>query len=223
MEPAAAAYLFLLGLAAGVSLLTLTAYRHVSPAWWRWLLFAAGLFVMTRYVTMALFTTPEAPQRFGALRPCWYATSLGLPLASVVALDQLIRHPAMTPKRLLTWFSPFLAAYGAVIVFGQAVIVPDDRVIGWTLHLEPAWRAALSLTHTIFILGFIGLCVLTSLKLPSRPIRTALALLVLGQAFLGFDGLTLALGQWYFRPYLFSELVMLLALWHAYETSGSLS
>jgi hypothetical protein len=220
MEPTAAAYLFLLGLAGGVSLLTLTAYRHVSPAWLRWMLFAAGLFVATRYVTMALFTSPDAPQRFGWLRPCWYATSLGLPLACVIALDQLIRHPAMTPKRLLTWFSPFLAAYGAVIVFGAAVIVPD-RVLGWTLHLQPAWRAALSLTHTVFTLGFIGLCILMSLKLPSRPIRIALAFLVLGQMFLGFDGLVLALGRWYFRPYLFSELVMLLALWHAYETSAA--
>ena len=210
MDPAAAAYLFLLGLAAGVSLLTLSAYRHASPAWLRWLLLAAGLFVVTRYVTMALFTGLDAPQRFGALRPCWYATSLGLPLAGVVALDQLIRHPAMTPKRLLIWFSPFLAAYGAVIVFGQAAIVPD-RVVGWTLRLEPAWRAALSLTHSVFTLGFIGLCVLMSLKLPSRPIRTALAFLVVGQLFLAFDGL------------IFSELVMLLALWHAYETSAALS
>ncbi len=70
-------YLFLLGLAMGISLLTITSYRHVSPRWLKWLLIASGLFVISRYVTMALFTSPQAAQSVWPLRHCWYATSVG--------------------------------------------------------------------------------------------------------------------------------------------------
>ena len=70
-------YLFLLGLDMGISLLTITSYRHVSPRWLKWLLIASGLFVISRYVTMALFTSPQAAQSFWPLRHCWYATSVG--------------------------------------------------------------------------------------------------------------------------------------------------
>lgn len=220
MPPLAAAYLFLLGLASGVSLLTLTAYRRVSPVWLRWLLVLSGAFVTARYVTMALFTSPDAPDRFWALRPCWYATSIGLTLPGVFAIDQLLRHPAISPKRLLIWFMPFALAYGAVIFFGQASPEPD-RVIGWVPRLSLGWQRWLAVVHAVFVLGFLGICALFMRKVPSRRIRTALLALAAGCLALGVDGLILALGGWYFRPYLYTEILMLLALWYAYDTSAS--
>lgn len=219
MPTLAAAHLFLLGLASGLSLLTVTAYRRVSPVWLRRLLVLSGAFVTTRYITMALFTSPEAPQRFWALHPCWYATSLGLTLPSVFAVDQLLRHPAVSPKRLLRWFAPFALAYGVVILFGQATPEPD-RIVGWIPRLSPGWQRWLSAVHAVFILGFVGVSLLLVRKVPSRPIRTALLGLVAGCLALGIDGVILATGGWYFRPYLYSEILMLLALWYAYETSA---
>jgi hypothetical protein len=221
MPWAGGAYLFLLGLAAGIALLSLTAYRHVSPAWLRRLLLAAGLFVFSRYVTMALFTIPATPTALALLRPCWFATSVGLTLPSVFAVDQLLRHPAMTPKRLLRWYAPFLAAYLAVLLFGRVSAEPD-RVAGWSLHLTPVWQLLLSVTHTAFVLAFLGVCVSLMRKVPQRPIRVALAGLAAAYVYLTVDGLVLALGGWYFRPYLYSEMLALLALWHAFETATAL-
>lgn len=221
MPSAAGAYLFLLGLACGVALLTLTSYRRVSPPWLRWLLFASGVFVMSRYVTMALFTSTEAPRHFLGLRACWFGTAVGLTFPTVVAVDQLVRHPAMTPKKLLLWFSPFLIVYGLVLLFADVTVSPD-RMIGWTLHLGSGWQTLLSVTQGIFGLGFIGASLMLMRKIPSRPIRLALFGMALGYGYLGLDGLLVALGRWYFRPFLYSEMLTLLALWHAYETSAKL-
>jgi hypothetical protein len=215
------AYLFLLGLAAGLAILTTTSYRRISPAWLKWLLVASGLLVMSRYVTMALFTSEEAPQRFWALRHCWHGTAIGLTLPSVFAVDQLIRHPAMTPKKLLIRFAPFLAASLAILLVADLQAVPD-RVVGWSLKLTPPWRAALIAVQGAFVLGFVGVSLLLMAKLPSWPIRRALLGLVLGHGSLALDGLLQAAGHWYFRPNLYSEMVTLLALWHAYETAASL-
>ena len=222
MSSLAGVYLFLLGLASGITLLTLTAYRRVSPPWLKWFLVATGLFVMSRYLAMALFTSVDAPQRWWGLRYCWFATSVGLTLPSVVAVDQLLRHPAMSPKKLLVWYSPFLAAYAAVILFGVLTPTPD-RVVGWIPHLSRGWQAVLSITQGIFVLGFIGGGLLFMGKVPSRRLRAALLGLVVGQGGLGIDGLVLAFGGWYFRPFLYTEMLMLLAIWHAYETSAALS
>ena len=220
MTPLAGLYLFLLGLASGFALLAISAYRHVSPGWVRWLLIVSGLLVIGRYDAMAAFATAADPQHVWALRHLWFATSLALPLASALAVDQLIRHPAMTPHKLLVWLAPFLASYGAVMLFGEMVSGPD-RVVGWTVHLAPGWQRLLGMTHAVFVLVFLTGCGLLVRKLPSGPIRIALLGLMLSQAALAFDGLLSAFGGWYFRPYLYSEMFTLLALWYAYETSAS--
>ncbi len=221
MPAAAGAYLFLLGLASGLALLTVTSYRHVSPTWLKWLLTVAGFFVISRYVTMALFTAEDAPQRFWALRHCWFATSVGLTLPGVFAIDQLLRHPALTPKTLLRWFSPFLAVYAAVILFGSVTPARDPSG-GWTLHLDGWWRWLVSVTQGSFVLGFIVTAASLMRKIPSLQIRIALLGLILGYGYLAFDGVLVASGRSYFRPFLFSEMVTLIALWHAYETSARL-
>lgn len=221
MNPMAGLYMFLLGLAGGVTLLTLSSFRRVSPPWLRWLLIATGLLVIGRYVAMACFATATSPEAVWGLRRLWFATSLALPLQSAVAVDQLLRHPAMTPKKLLVWLSPWLLVYSAVILAGPTIPVAD-RVIGFSLRLAPGWQRLLAVAHGLFVAGFVAACLLFVRKVPARPIRVALLGLVAAQLCLALDGLLVASGAWYFRPYLYSELLMLAALWHAYETASAL-
>jgi len=217
MAPAAGPYLFLLGLAAGMGLLTLTAYRSVSPPWLRRLLTAAGVFTISRYAAMALLAMLDDPPWPGLLARCWYASSVGLTLPSVVAIDQLVRHPAMTPRKLLIWFSPFLAVYAAALAFGADVPFLDRIPV-----LLPPWFAVLPATQAIFVVGFITTCLLFIRKVPVLSIRIALGALAAAHVYLAIDGMILAAGGWYFRPYLFSEMAALLALWFAFETASSL-
>jgi len=214
-------YLFLLGLASGVTLLSLTAYRHLSPRWLKWLLVAVGCYTLSRYITMALFATSPDPQRIGFLRPCYFATSIGLTLPSVFAVDQLLRHPAMSPKKLLGWYSPFLVASLVAILWSSPTFVPD-RVMGWTLRLSAGWRWWVSLLHAAFIILFIGMGLTIFRKVPFAQIRVALLGLMVSQGALGLDGLLVMCGVWYFRPFLYTEMLALIALWYAYESSVEL-
>ncbi len=225
----AGTYLFLLGLASGIGLLALTAYRRVSPHWLRWLLMASGVFVMSRYLTMALFTMEDAPVRWPLLRHCWYASTVGLTLPSVMAIDQLVRHPAMTPRKLLTWFSPFLLIYAGVIWFGpRAPLVTKFWIPGmgggfhWLPGLGGFWRLLLIATQTVFVIGFVAIAVSLVRRLPVPRLRRALLGLVLAQLALGLDGLSVLFAWSYFRPFLYSEILASLALWYAYETSAAL-
>lgn len=222
MSPWAAGYLFLLGLAAGIAILTITGYFRMSPPWVRWLLTACGAFVMFRYVAMFVYATMPDPGQAGWVRHCWYATSLALPLQTAFATDQLIRHPAMTPRKLLTWCAPFVLLYAAVILFGRSVPVPD-RIVGWTLRLAQPWQSLLSLTHVAFVVGYVGIAALLFRKIPVAAIRAELGILMLAQLLLAADGLVLAFGGWYFRPYLFTEMFALVAVWHAHRTAASLA
>lgn len=212
----AALYFFLLGLSTGLVVLTLSACRRVSPAWLRGLLVLTGLFIASRYVAMALFAAADDPHQVWRWRHSWFATSLGLPLAASFAVDQLIRHPAMTPMKLLRWLAPFLVVYVAIIVAAPITASPD-RVAGWTLHLPAGWQRLLGLTHLLFTALFLTVTVLLMRKIPSTPIRIALGGLAAGFVLLAIDGLLSALGVWYFRPYLFSELITLFAIWHAFD------
>lgn len=221
MPPLAGAYLFCLGVAAGIALLPITSYRRLSPSWLKWLLIATGVGVIGRYATLALFTQVDAPQRWMGLRFFWLATSIGLTLPSVFAVDQLLRHPAMTPQKLLKSFSPLLAIYLALILLPQPLVVADP-VIGWSLELPPAWRWLLAATQMIFVVLFVTGCVLFMLKIPTPAIRRALAGLAAAHLLLAVDGAIVAWGGWYFRPFLFTEMLALLALWHAYETAWQL-
>ena len=47
--------------------------------------------------------------------------------------------------------------------------------------------------------------------------------LVACHVWLAVDGVLLACGQWYFRPYLYSEPAALLAVWYAYDTANHLN
>lgn len=211
-------YLFWLGLATGAAWLAMSAYRFVSPRWLKWLLWASGLLVMSRYLTMAILATSAQPPVWWLLRRLWFASVVGLTFPGVVALDQLVRHPAMTPKKLLIRFSPFLLAYALVLLLGRIeleshpVIGMRPRLVGWAVGV-------LACAHTAFILVMLGLGFLLAKKLPSPPIRLALAGLMAAYAYLGADGVLLAVGRWYPWPFLYSEILALVALWLAFDTA----
>jgi hypothetical protein len=133
-----------------------------------------------------------------------------------VAVDQLVRHPAMTPKRLLMWYAPFLVIYIAVTLFGRFIPMPDPT-IGWTLKLSLPWHTLLSIVQGTFVIAFVSFCLLLIRKLPMPSVRLALAFLAAAHAYLAVDGALLAAGGWYFRPFLFSEMLTLLALSHAFS------
>ena len=213
-----AAYLFLLGAASGLVVLTLSVYRRISPSWLKRFLLATGLLLISRYVTMAFFTLPDAPQRFWWAHRLWLASTIGLTLPAIFVIDQLLRHPALSPKKLLVWASPLVVINGAVMLFGSFQAVPDP-VAGWTLRVGEGWRLVLAVTQGIFVAALLGWCGLLIWKFPSRPVRQALGLLIASYAYLGVDGVLLAVGGWYFRPFLYSELAALLALWYAYDTA----
>ena len=217
-DPGGGWYLFWLGLAAGASGLAMSAYRFVSPRWLKWLLWASGLLVTSRYLAMATFATSAQPPMGWLLQRVWFASVIGLTFPGVVALDQLVRHPAMTPKKLLVRFSPFLLAYALVLLLGRIeweshpLIGLHPRLVGWAV-------GALACAHAAFILGMLGLGFLLAKKLPSTPIRLALAGLMAAYAYLGADGVVLAVGRWYSWPFLYSEILALVALWLAFDTA----
>ena len=215
-------YLFLLGLAAGLTLLAMTAYLTVSPPWLRWLLVLTGVLVMGRYCTMALFALYQDPQPVWGLRRYWLGTSIGLTLPTVVALDQLVRHPAMTPRKLLTWFAPFLAAYLLILLFG-AFQPTFDPVIGWRPVLTGPWPWILAGVQTVFVGIFLWLSSLVMRRLPFPKVRLAIAVLMASQVYLALDGYLILLHVQYFRPFLFSEMTALAAIWFALQTARTSS
>ena len=193
--------LFLLGLASGLTLLAISAYRHVSPPWLKWLLMISGILLMSRYAMMARLVAAEGLSQAWIPTYYWMASSIGLTLPAVFAVDQLIRHPAMTPRKLLAWSVPLLAADGAVLFGARVVFV---------------------VVHVMFLIGFVGICLLLTRKIPSPRIQGALRGLAVVYGYLGFDLLLVTSGRWGVTPLLRSEPAVLLALWYAYETSAAL-
>ncbi|MBI2885239.1 MAG: hypothetical protein HYY15_03595 [Candidatus Omnitrophica bacterium] len=216
MSPAGGWYLFCLGLAAGLAVLAMSAYLAVSPRWLRWMLLGCGMLMILRYLCMtslALLLTP--PNSFW-LHRFWFGSTIGLTFPTLVALDQLVRHPAVTPRLLLRWYAPFFGVFLLVLLFGRIQLVSDPLIglrptLGW-FGLGP-----LILADTVFVAGVFGLCAVLWRRLTSLPIRLALAGLLAAYAALAIDGLSLLTGGWVERPFLFSEMLALAALWAAFH------
>lgn len=211
-------YLFWLGLAVGLTLLVMTSYRTISPRWLMWALLGSGALLISRYLSMALFATGGQPGMAGLLQRLWFGSAIGLTFPGMVALDQLVRHPAMTPKKLLRAYAPFLAVYVPAILLGSTQMTANP-VIGLRPRLE-GWAAlALSVAQTLFVSLVVWLGAKLAKKLPSKHIRVALWALMAAYLSLALDGLLLACGIWYRWPFLYSEILTLIALWWAFETA----
>ena len=221
MSGGAGAYLFLLGLACGVSLLPLSYYAVASPRWLRGLLVFVGALGAGRYLAMAAFAVIDDPQQIWFWHRLWFGSAIGLTVPGIFAVDALIRHPAMTPEKLLRRIAPLLAVYAVLALFAQARAVPD-RLMGWHIELMSGWRLFAAVIQAVFVAGMIAMCLLLIRKIPVSSIRGALALLALAYAGLAADGLLLAFGGWYARPFLFTEMLTSLSLYHAFRTASAL-
>jgi len=196
-------HVFLLGLATGLAVLTLTAYRHVSPLWLTWLLMTTGLLVISRYAMMAAHMSAVITMPLSCV---WLIGFVGFTLPATFAVDHVIRHPAMTPRTLLRWYVPLPVVAGVAFISG----------FGYLLVLLQAAAC----------LGLAGLCLMLLLKIPSLPIRRALLGLVLAYGYLGLDSLLIVSQPLDLQPLpldlLCPEMVALAALWYAYESSARL-
>jgi len=193
MESVAGFRLFLLGVSAGLATLMISAYRRVSPRWLRWLLFGSGLLVVGRYLALAA----QPPPHDGLGRIADAGSLIGLTLPGVFAMDQLLRHPAITPKTLLQWYGPFAAVATTSLFFGSR-------------HLS-------SLLVVVFAVGVVGGGVFVIRTFPSPAVRPALLALMLGYGALGAGAL--GAGALLPLPHL-PEMLTSLALWYAYDTAA---
>ena len=216
-------YLFCLGFLAGLSLLTVTAYRHISPLWFRTLLAGAtGSLITGRYALLALVMMTDMPPPLAALRCVWFGASAVFLFSSTVAVDQLIRHPAMSSKKLLVWLSPFLLVYGAALLVAPGTPVRMEAPLGWWLRLSPAWQALLSVTQGVFVIAFVGTVLLLIRKIPVWRIRLALLNLGMTQLCLGLGVFMILQTPTFLGYLLLAEMLALFVLWYAYETGAAL-
>lgn len=211
-------YVFWLGLGAGLALLVMTSYRNISPWWLMWALLGSGALMIGRYVTMAVFAAGASPTAVAWLQRFWFGSAIGLTFPGFVALDQLVRHPAMTPKKLLRAYAPFLAVYALVILLGTTQVTMNP-VIGVRPRLAGWAGILLGLAQAVFVGLVVWLGAQLSRKLPSPHIRRALWILMAAYLYLALDGALLAMGAWYRWPFLYSEILTLAALWWAFETA----
>ena len=213
------AYGFLLGLSTGVTLLTTTSYRRVSPAWLKWLLIISGMLLIVHELTLTLLISSISIDHLWALRFIWYLMPMALLFPGVMAIDQLLRHPAMSPNMLLRWLAPFLGADLLIISLARLTVAPN-LVVGWMPVLERGWAMLSLLLHEALLLAAVVGCFFLIRKPLPRAMRQALCGLVVGFAALGLAVVFLLTQKW--LSLLLSELPMLFALWYAYETSTEL-
>ena len=85
---------FLLGLAGGIALGTITAYQRLSPPWLKWLLIVSALLMVGRYLMMGLLAGPHACDRVWALRYCWLLPSASRSPASWLLTNSSDTRPS---------------------------------------------------------------------------------------------------------------------------------
>jgi len=167
----------------------------------RWLLVASGVLLVGLYATRPVIILRQA--QTWVFSSWWAARFIGLTLPAVFAVDQLIRHPAMTPQTLLRGYVVVL-----VIVFAA-------------LGLSPLVGALHFFIQIAFLLGFTGVCLMLMRKIPSPPIQRTLLVLALAYGYLALTLLWLSPASLY--PYPYPDMVCLVVLWYAYETGAQLA
>ncbi|MBI4597675.1 MAG: hypothetical protein HY737_04645 [Candidatus Omnitrophica bacterium] len=192
--------IYLVGLASGVVLLPITSFRRLSPLWLKLLLVAAGCLLIIRYLMLGL-PDPVAPPMGRWSAPFVRLTgAIGVTLPGIFAMDQLIRHPAMTPQKLLRWCAPLIAL---------------DLVTCWRIPLAMLVQGAVGL-------GLASACAMLGGKIPVPSIRKPLAILGLAYGMWAAANLLIGLATAIpLRWMLLAELNLMLAVWHAFDMSAT--
>ena len=215
---AAGWYVFFAGVAVGGVLLASTAYAHVSPAWLKWLLLASAALAVSRYVSMTVFAVSFDPSPPWLWSRCYYATTIALTFPGFVAMDQLVRHPAITPKKVVMCYAPFFIMNAAVLLCGTTQIVPHP-LVGGRPRFTGAWPALLGFSQAAFLLCLFGAGVMLMRKLPASRIKFALGILLGAYAVLGICGVFAHRSATPLQPYLWAELLTFAAIWFALDTA----
>ena len=191
---------FFLGLAAGLSAFLVSEYLALSPRWFRWVVTLSSLGVISRHVLLAMIAiAPPATLGWGArLIDAW--ASVGLTLPCAVAIDQMVRHPAMTPKKVLTAYAPVAAALLVTFITGGN-------------------RALLAVIHGAFALAAVWFGALLIRKLPGTSVRLALAGLAAAQVVLAGRQLAAVFAALDLRLGLGTDLLVLGSIWAALKTA----
>ena len=202
-----------LGAALGLVALPLSVCLDVSPRWLRQLLIGCGALLALRYLVMALSLAGGDARAWWGVRSLCSVHLIGLTWPAVVAADQLIRNPAVTPKTLVRWYAPFLAISLFIMVFGHTGLMPagGDEV---RLALLGGWARLAGLLLGLFAtaLWAIGGAVWT--RLPTGPVKAALTGLLGAYALVGLEGLVQATRPSP-GPWMWPEMLALVALWAA--------
>lgn len=193
---------FLLGWAVGASALLFSEYLALSPRWFRWVIAAAGFGVVLRYWLLALTAITPVPLAAWMIDgvDVWAAVSLTFPCA--VALDQLVRHPAMTPKKLLRSYAPVAAAWMVAVIVN---------------------RLAVAIVHTAFALLVVWMGAQLIRKLPLHKIQLSVAGLAAAQLLLAAQRLAGSQAVLDIRVLLASECVVLGSIWASLRAARTAS
>ena len=151
------------------------------------------------------------------IRSVWCVHLVALTWPAVVAADQLIRHPAVTPRALVRWYVPMAMAGLGVIVLGQIGLVPESGV-GMRLALLGAWARAAGLLLGSFSIILIVVGGMVWRRLLPGPVKTSLSALLAAYALVGLEGVV-QLVRPSPAPWLWPEMIAFLALWNAFQTA----
>ena len=110
----------------------------------------------------------------------------------------------MTPAKLLQWYAPFCALYGLAACFADLALM--ERLF--------------AIIHSLFGAAIVAVGLLLLRRVPAGAIRNALLLLMAAYASFASEAV---IGAFLLSDgFRYLELLVLLALWHAYETSARL-
>ena len=198
--PAPMAGFYMLGLVTGTALFPVWTFGRVSPSWMRGLILGCQLVIAAHYCLLGQMP-PAGPDDLQWFRPVWLAQGAQV-IVSAVVLDQLIRHPAMSPRRLLLAAGPFAAVPVLAAIIGPGA---------WT-----AWGTEGALTAFHLLYAAVGGFLL--LKIRMRRLQGMLALLLI--AHLAFWASQSRLVPW--RSSAWADVVLYCSLAFAYQTSAAL-
>jgi hypothetical protein len=196
-------------LASGLCGIVLLEYFRLSPRWFRWVLMLAGMGVAGRYALQAVqIILQTSPAPAGRLMAVWAAIGLTLPCAA--ALDQLVRHPAMTPKKLLQAYAPFAMVLAPVVAFSGPGMAASDRLM-------------LAFMQGLFAMAVVWVSARLIRKIPGARIRLALMGLSATQLVLAGRRLAEIMPPSDLRLELVTDGLALAAIWWALTTARTSS
>ena len=129
----------------------------------------------------------------------WLAGLIGLTWPVMAAVDQLVRHPAMTPKKLALWYAPFLVCSLVAIVGGMA------RAVGCLLA------------------GFSAVLMVVAgamwRRLPPGAVKSALAMLMVAAVACAAEGVARAIDP-SGLPWMWPEALVMTGVWRSFRAAS---